>query len=302
MKSNHLVAYTEALLCTFLWSSSYVLIKIGLLEIPPLLFAALRYTLAFTVLGTLYVAVGGRAEKSDQERTNLSNKKALLLVAGICGYTLAQGLQFVGLFYLAAVTATVVLNFTPAFVLILGIMFLGEDVPRFGLAGLSVALLGAFVFFWGRLSGGVEQVGILVVTVSGLSWAIYMIIIGKIQRTDSFGSLKLTASTMGIGTAGLLLLAAVFDGANSISLNGVLIVVWLAIVNTALAFLLWNHALRSIKAYQLSVIQNSMLAQVAVLGWIFLGEPLTYPMILGILLVIVGVVIVQLPVNTKREP
>jgi drug/metabolite transporter (DMT)-like permease len=273
-----------------------------LLEIPPLLFAALRYTLAFTVLGTLYVAVGGRAEKSDQERTNLSNKKALLLVAGICGYTLAQGLQFVGLFYLAAVTATVVLNFTPAFVLILGIMFLGEDVPRFGLAGLSVALLGAFVFFWGRLSGGVEQVGILVVTVSGLSWAIYMIIIGKIQRTDSFGSLKLTASTMGIGTAGLLLLAAVFDGANSISLNGVLIVVWLAIVNTALAFLLWNHALRSIKAYQLSVIQNSMLAQVAVLGWIFLGEPLTYPMILGILLVIVGVVIVQLPVNTKREP
>ena len=37
----------QALLVTFLWSTSWVLIKIGFADIPPLTFAGLRYTLAF---------------------------------------------------------------------------------------------------------------------------------------------------------------------------------------------------------------------------------------------------------------
>jgi drug/metabolite transporter (DMT)-like permease len=225
----------------------------------------------------------------------------LLVAAGICGYTLAQGLQFVGLFYLPAVTTTFVLNFTPIFVLVLGILLLREKASRLQLVGLLVALLGAYVFFSERLSGAGQQIGILTVVVSALSWAIYMIVIRRIQRADSFGSLKLTTLTMGIGTAGLVLLAVVFDGPRPISLNGLLIILWLSVVNTALAFLLWNHALRFIHAYELSVIQNSMLVQIAVLAWIFLDERLTYVMTLGILLVIVGVVVVQLAAINKGE-
>jgi drug/metabolite transporter (DMT)-like permease len=294
MKSNPLLAYAEAILVTLLWSSSYVLIKIGLLEFPPFLFAALRYTLAFVVLAMLYIARVG-TEKNVRKSTTLANGKAILVTAGICGYTFAQGLQFVGLFYLPAVTSTFVLNFTPIFVLVLGVLLLREKVSRLQLVGLPVALLGAYAFFSERLAGAGQEIGILAVIVSGLSWAIYLIIIRKIQRVDSFGSLKLTTLTMGIGTAGLVLLAAIFDGFKPISLNGLMIILWLSVVNTALAFLLWNHALRSIHAYELSVIQNSMLVQIAVLAWIFLDERVTYVMTLGILLVIVGVVLVQLP-------
>ena len=45
-----LVAILQALLVTFLWSTSWVLIKIGLAEIPPLTLAGLRYSLAFLFL------------------------------------------------------------------------------------------------------------------------------------------------------------------------------------------------------------------------------------------------------------
>ena len=300
MKSNPLLVYAEAILCTFLWSSSYILIKIGLLEIPPFLFAALRCTFAFVVLGMLSIARVGVA-KSGRESRTVANEKALLVAAGICGYTLGQGLQFVSLTYLPAVTNTFVLNFTPIFVLVLGILFLKEKVSRLQLLGLPVALLGASVFFSERLVGAGQQIGILTVTVSGLSWAIYLIIVRKIQRVGSIGSLKLTTLTMGIGTAGLVLLAAVFDGPKPFSLNDLMIILWLSIVNTALAFLLWNHVLRSIGAYELSVIQNSMLVQVAVLAWIFLDEPVTYLMTLGMVLVIVGVVLVQLPTTKTGE-
>ena len=48
--SSHAVPILQALLVTFLWSSSFVIIKIGLEEIPPLVFAGARYFIAFLVL------------------------------------------------------------------------------------------------------------------------------------------------------------------------------------------------------------------------------------------------------------
>lgn len=45
--SPHTRAVLQALLVTFLWSTSWVLIKIGLADIPALTFAGLRYVLAF---------------------------------------------------------------------------------------------------------------------------------------------------------------------------------------------------------------------------------------------------------------
>lgn len=133
MKSNPLLACAEAILVTFLWSSWYVLIKFRLLEIPPFLFAAVRYTLAFVVLGMLCIARVG-TDKGGRKSTTVANGKALLVAAGVYGYTLAQSLQFVGLFYLPAVMTTFVLNFTPIFVLVLRIL----DVQSGGVTPLSV--------------------------------------------------------------------------------------------------------------------------------------------------------------------
>ncbi len=50
---SHLVSVFQALFVTFLWSTSWILIKSGLDEIPALTFAGLRYTLAFLVLAFL---------------------------------------------------------------------------------------------------------------------------------------------------------------------------------------------------------------------------------------------------------
>ncbi|HYN90101.1 MAG TPA: EamA family transporter, partial [Ardenticatenaceae bacterium] len=50
MLSPHPRAVLQALFVTFLWATSWVLIKIGLREIPALPFAGLRYSLAFLVL------------------------------------------------------------------------------------------------------------------------------------------------------------------------------------------------------------------------------------------------------------
>ena len=50
LRSPRLRAILQALLVTTLWSTSWVLVKIGLEDIPAVTFAGLRYFLAFLIL------------------------------------------------------------------------------------------------------------------------------------------------------------------------------------------------------------------------------------------------------------
>lgn len=100
-------------------------------------------------------------------------------------------------------------------------------------------------------------------------------LLGRLVNRDAHLSpLVVTAPSMAIGgvvtlTAGLLL-----DGVPTLTPTAWAIVVWLALVNTAYAFTLWNHTLRSLTATESAAINNTMLVQIAVLAWLVLGESL----------------------------
>ena len=288
--------YAAAVLVTVLWSSSYVLIKWGLSDIPPLYFATLRYALAFVVLLLVEAAFGRRGAK----KSNVGRRQvALLIVAGVAGYTVAQGLQFVGLYYLPAVTTSFLLNFNPFFVLVLSMGLLGEGATVVQLGGLGLALVGAWVFFSERVAWGGQWLGILVVVASGVGWAVYLVSVRLLSRSGYVGSLRLTTLTMGVGVAGMLVLTLLTREYVVLTSNGVLIIVWLATANTALAFFMWNWALKTIPAYELTVLQNVMLVEIALFAFVFLKEAITPAMMAGMALVLAGIFVVQARAGTK---
>ncbi|MFH0848515.1 MAG: DMT family transporter [archaeon] len=293
IKNPRLMSILEALLVTFLWSSSYVLVKIGLRGMSPLAFAAVRYSLAAVVVLGLSLT---RHDRGAREKLGLQGWLKLIL-AGAAGYAVAQGLQFVGLNYLPAVTVTFLLNFTPLFVTVIGISFLDERPTSIQVAGMVVALAGAYLYFLTPISAS-EVLGVVVVLVSGLGWAIYMIMIRGFQKKHTMSTSRLTATTMSVGAIALLVSALTLEGVPTISLLGWAIIVWLSLVNTAFAFYVWNHVLRKMKAFELSILQNTMLVQIAVLAFFFLGEQLTINNVSGIIFVLVGVTLVQL--QTRR--
>ena len=289
--------YAAAVLVTVLWSSSYVLIKWGLSDIPPLYFATLRYALAFAILLAAEGALGRRAPKG----APLGRRRAALLVlAGIAGYTVAQGLQFVGLYYLPAVTTSFLLNFNPFFVLVLGVGILGEGASLAQFGGLALALAGAWAFFSEKVAWGGEWLGVSIVLVSGVGWAVYLVSVRLLQRSGYVGSLDLTTVTMGVGVAGMAVLTAVSGEYTTLTASGVIVIVWLATANTALAFFLWNWALRTIPAYELTVLQNVMLVEIAIFAFVFLQETITPVLVLGMALVLAGVFIVQARAGRRR--
>ena len=73
----------------------------------------------------------------------------------------------------------------------------------------------------------------------------------------------------------------------------------MSLVNTALAFVLWNHALERMKAFELAILQNTMLIQIGILAWAFLGEELTAPKITAMVMAFAGIIIVQI---VKSKP
>ena len=123
---HHIFAVLQALLVTFLWSTSFIIIKWGLADIPPITFAGLRYFLAFLC----FLPFIFKKKYVDEIKELSLRQWYKLILLGFVFYTLTQGTQFLGLSLLPAVSVSLMLNFTPIVVAIMGILFINEIPSR----------------------------------------------------------------------------------------------------------------------------------------------------------------------------
>jgi len=299
--SPHARAALQALFVTFLWATSWVLIKFGLEEIPPLTFAGLRYMLAFLVLLPFLwqpslglVAGDGSRPFLPPALTSLTKADWLRLIGlGVIFYAITQGAQFVALAYAPAVSVTLIWSFTAVAVAILGIFTLGERPNGTQWAGILLALVGAIVYFYPFGLAEAQFIGLLAALVGMLSNSVAAVLGRSVNRGGHIRPLTVTVVSMGVGAVLLLISGLVSQGIPALHWQSWLIIIWLAVVNTAVAFTLWNHTLRTLSAMESTVINNTMTVQIAILALLFLGETLDGRELLGLAAVVVGTLAVQ---------
>jgi drug/metabolite transporter (DMT)-like permease len=289
---THFVAVTQALLVTFLWSTSWVLIKIGLkADLPAVTFAGLRYTLAALCL--LPLTFLNPAHRQTLHRLSARTWLELTLL-GIVFYTLTQGAQFVSLSFLPSATLSLLLNFSPIFIAFYGMTSHSEGTSRAQWGGILVTITGALIYFLPLSIHGNQIPGLLAGLVA-LSANTASSILGRyINTQEKLNPLVVTSVSMGIGGVLMLVIGIFTQGVGELNLTQWAIIGWLAVVNTALAFTLWNKSLQTLTAVESSIINGTMLPQIAILAWIFLREPLGEKEILGLMFVLAGTLIVQL--------
>jgi len=285
----HLGAVLQALLVTFLWSTSWVLIKIGLEDIPALTFAGLRYSLAFLCLLPLAL----RPAHLRPLRGLSGRRWARLIILGLLFYAVTQGAQFLGLAYLPAVTVSLLLNFTTIVVALLGIFLLTERPTTLQWSGVFLNIVGIVIYFYPVAIPAGQIVGLIVVAVGVLANAGSSILGRRINRDGDIPPLIVTMVSMGVGAIMLLATGILTQGLPPLSPINWAFIGWLAVVNTAFAFTLWNHTLRTLSAMASSIINSTMLIQIAILAWLFLGEHLTWQEGIGMVLAGLGTLIVQ---------
>ena len=288
----HIKAVLQALFVTFLWSTSWVLVKIGLkASLPAITFAGLRYFIAFLCL-IPFILFNPTHRKVLHTFSRATWRQ--LAVLGVVFYTLTQGAQFVSLAFLPAATLSLLLNFSPIFVALSSGFLEDESPSKIQWIGIILSVVGAIVYFLPLNIPTGQVLGLMIALIGVLANSGSSILGRQVNHQSGLAPILVTAISMGIGGLLLLIIGAMTQGFGKLNLMQWLIICWLAVVNTAVAFTLWNNTLKTLSAVESSIINNTMLPQIAILAWLLLDESLNPRQIFGIVLVGIGTLLVQL--------
>jgi probable blue pigment (indigoidine) exporter len=192
------------------------------------------------------------------------------------------------------------MSILPLTILFTGAIWLKERPTSGQLVGVFIALTGSILFFWPGLKPG-EPFGIMIVAVGLVGFTTFGILGREIARNKLVDTLSLTALPLGFGGGVLLIVALVLEGLPASHPIAWAIVLWLALVNTAVGYALYNHSLQILTALEMNMFLNLAPLATALLAWLLLDETLVAIQITGIIAVISGVILVQLTSNSSKR-
>ena len=278
-----LLALFEAIFVVSLWSASPALVKIAMADLSPLQLAGARYFGAFLCLVPFLLW------NSRQVLRSLSLSAWLrLALMGILAYPIGNGLFFWSLRTLPSTTSSFLLSAIPIFTLVVGIVWLKERPNWLQGAGFLLALIGGVIFFGMRIETGDWQ-AVGAALLGGISLATFGLIARDFVRKGEVNSTVLTAVPMFIG-GGLLVVIAPVTEMPSMPVIGT--VAWLAIINSALAYVIWNHALKRLQAFEISIVGNLMPMGTAILAPLLVNEVVSGRAWIGMAVALAGVMLV----------
>ena len=213
---------------------------------------------------------------------------------------ITQGSHYVALSLLPAITQSMLLNLTPVLVLLMGIAFLDETPTKGQLLLIVIGLFGILIYFYPMNLPIMQLIGLFIAIGELVANAFSSLLGRKINRDSIEHPVVITSLSMGIGSVVLLLSGLVLEGIVPISPLSLAYILWLAIINTAFAFTLWNRAMRVLRAVDIALINSTMLPQIVILSVLFLGEiPDTLDWI-GLALLALSISLIQIS-QAKRK-
>lgn len=274
-----------------IWGGMYVVSKVVLEVIPPFSLVTLRLVLGAVTLAIVLLIRGFPAITRAQTLK--------VLGVGFVGYGVSLCLQFLGTKLSTAANGSLVTSATPAFVLIFAWLLLHEKITSRRLLSLFLATLGVIAVIDPR-SAQLDLrlfMGNLALIGAAITWALYSVLVRKVTQDTNVLLFSMLAFMGGLPVsvpAGAWELSTV--GVGEINLGVVGGVLFIGVISTALAMVLWNTAFAYVEA---SLASLTFFAQPVVgtfLGWLFLNEKITPLFLLGGALIGVGLVI------SSREP
>src|SRR5437588_2442919 len=268
------------------WSSTWLAIKVGLRELPPISFVAIRFVIATAVLVAVSI---GRTRLLPQTRADYF----VLAITGVLMFALNYTLLFWGELYVSSGLAAVLQTTIPIFGMLFAHWMLPNEPLRLQkVFGALLAMAGA-ALICGRLLdfGGVWAFWGGVGIVFGGATAAYSNVLLKARRIE-IAPAMLAAWQMIFGTAPLLILGAIVDGSPARfhwSTMSIFCLLYLAIIGSSLTFLLLYWLLPRMSVTNLQTISLITPPGAVMLGWALGGEKFPLWSLLGAGVVLIGV-------------
>lgn len=286
MNNKTLYGLLSGLGAASIWGGMYVVSKVVLEIIPPFTLVSLRLILGILTLAIVLAIRGGLKV----------NRQQFLQVFGVgfVGYGISLSLQFLGTKLSTAANGSLVTSATPAFVLLFAWILLSERITLRKFIALLFATVGVIAV----IDPATAQLnpdlflGNIFLLGAAVTWALYSVLVRKTAQDLDVLPLSLIAF---IGGLPIVVPAEVWElntvGVGAISLGVVGGVLFLGIISTALAMVLWNNAFAILDAGSASLTFFAQPVVGTLLGWFFLGEKITPLFLLGGVLIGIGILI-----------
>lgn len=281
------------------WSSTWLAIKVGLQDLPPLSFAAIRFVIATIAL--LAVSIG-RGNMIPSRRSDF----IVLALSGILMFTINYGTVFWAELHVSSGLAAVIQTSIPIFGMICAHWMLADEPLRWQrLLGALLAMIGVAVICEHLLSfnGWLAFWGGVAITI-GAAAAAFSNVWLKARRIQLAPSM-LAAWQMIFGTVPLLILGLTIDG-NPTHFHwtgrAAFCLLYLALIGSSLTFILLYWLMPRMTVTKLQTISLITPPGAIALGWALGGERLSAWSLLGALFVLSGVAIIFRPLSDEKMP
>ncbi|WP_129113659.1 DMT family transporter [Halegenticoccus tardaugens] len=274
------------------FGTAFVGIKAGLVDLPPVLFAAIRYDIGAAVLLAYVYRRGG------YWRPHTRNDVIAVAIAGVFLSGLNATLLFSGQQYLTTGTAAVIFSLVPVLAPLFALALLPEErVDLVGMVGILLGVVGVAII-----------VGLNSLSTTGEETALGVALVGGAAVAAAFGSVLLRRtdrSIPGLGmTAWALVLAAGLVHGLSLlmgesptdvtpTLRALVAVLWVGLPATALAFPAYYGLIDRAGPVRANLISYSVPLVATGVGTVVLGEAIPIRTVLGFAVIVVGFGLVE---------
>jgi len=271
------------------WGSTFLAIRIGVQQLPPLLFGGLRFLLAGSLLALVALTLRERFPRRVLEWRWMVLFSLLMI-------TFSNGMGTVALQYVPSNEGALLAASSAIWIAVLGAIGpRGHALTVRGLLGVLLGCIGVLLIVWPRGAQPAGQLGWqALILASNLSWAV-----GTILYRDSalaIGPIAFNAVMMLLGGTWLVL-----GGVATGELprwewrpGGIAAMVYLAVFGSALAYTAYSWLLKRVPADRVGTFAYVNPAVAAVLGWAVLDESLGALQLVGMVVVLLGVALVTL--------
>jgi drug/metabolite transporter (DMT)-like permease len=272
------------LLTVFFFGTNFTAVKLVVQSVPPILFAATRFTLAGLLLLPLVLLSGPEGR--------LSRRDLLpMLGLGLVGVTLTQSVFTVGVGLTTAANTALVYSTAPVWGMLLGFA-LGWERPRAsGVLGIGLCLGGVGAIVYGSLDfAGTSLLGDALILVAAVFWGSYTVL--TLSLLPRYSALAVAAYAMILGGLAAFPLAALDQSSLDLAaLDGLTwaAAAYSALCSSAFGFAAWGWGVSHVGANRVLIYQYLVTLTGVSTGILLLGEDFGVGQLVGAVVILAGV-------------
>ncbi len=294
LKGKALIAYL--VVCVF-WGSTYLAIKVGVTELPPFLFAGVRFLVAGLVLLALARAFGDPLPRRGDWRT-LAIVGLLLLAGGNAFVVWSE--QYIGS-GIASIFVVTVAMWTALFDAI--IPGGSSDLDWRIVAGLLLGFLGTMLLVGATPAEilAADKRGPIALTIASASWSLGTVYAKRhpTQASPYMGA----AFQMIVGGSAVALIGTLLGewARWHLSTRGIGAIAYLVVFGSVLGYTAYSYALRHASATIVGTYAYVNPVIAVILGWLLLHEPVHARTFIAMSMILVAVVWIQFSHRLRRS-